>query len=74
MEKTAVEWLIDRIEDVDLTAEMFERIKQQAKEMEKKQHGETWDSALKAGEDRAWNVMRAYGDFDDYWDKLNKQD
>lgn len=39
---------------------------------EKEQHGETWDSALKAGEDRAWNVMRAYSDFDEYWDKLNK--
>ena len=34
MKQTAVEWLLDRIEDVDLTAEMFERIKQQAKEME----------------------------------------
>jgi hypothetical protein len=42
--------------------------------MEKEQHGETWDAALKAGEDRAWNVMRAYDDFDEYWNKLNKQD
>lgn len=35
--ETAVSWLIDRIEDVDLTEEMFESIKQQAKEMEKQQ-------------------------------------
>jgi spore coat polysaccharide biosynthesis protein SpsF (cytidylyltransferase family) len=36
-QQTAVEWLIDRIEDVDLTEEMFEKIKQQAKELEKQQ-------------------------------------
>lgn len=35
MEKTAVEWLLDRIEDVDNTPEIWELIKIKAKEMEK---------------------------------------
>ena len=35
--QTAVEWLLDRIEDVDLTVKLWENIKQQAKEMEKQQ-------------------------------------
>jgi spore coat polysaccharide biosynthesis protein SpsF (cytidylyltransferase family) len=35
--QTAVEWLLDRIEDVDLTEKIWENVKQQAKEMEKKQ-------------------------------------
>jgi hypothetical protein len=35
--QTAVEWLLDRIEDVDLTEKLWENVKQQAKEMEKKQ-------------------------------------
>ena len=35
--QTAVEWLLDRIEDVDLTEKLWENVKQQAKEMEKEQ-------------------------------------
>ena len=34
---TAVEWLIDRIEDVDNTPEIWEKIKEHAKQMEKGQ-------------------------------------
>ena len=30
--QTAVEWLLDRIEDVDLTEKLWENVKQQAKE------------------------------------------
>jgi hypothetical protein len=35
--QTAVDWLLDRIEDVDLTEKLWENVKQQAKEMEKEQ-------------------------------------
>jgi hypothetical protein len=35
--QTAVDWLLDRIEDVDLTERLWENVKQQAKEMEKEQ-------------------------------------
>jgi hypothetical protein len=35
--QTAVDWLLDRIEDVDLTEKLWENIKQQAKEMQKEQ-------------------------------------
>jgi len=35
--QTAVEWLLDRIEDVDLTEKLWENVKHQAKEMEKEQ-------------------------------------
>jgi hypothetical protein len=34
-QQTAVEWLLDRIEDVDLTEKLWENIKHQAKEKEK---------------------------------------
>ena len=34
---TAVEWLLDRVEDVDLNPKLWEQIKLQAKEMEKEQ-------------------------------------
>ena len=41
--KTAVEWLIDRIEDVDNTPEIWEQIKIKAKEMEKQQIIDAYD-------------------------------
>lgn len=40
-----------------------------AKKLEEKQHGKTWDSALDKYEVRAGNYMRAYEDFDDYFDE-----
>ena len=74
---TAVDWYFDKIKShFEHDGDLYEvacMTYQLAKEMEQKQHGQTWDAALKAGEDRAWNFMRAYGDFDDYWDKLNKE-
>jgi hypothetical protein len=36
-QQTAVEWLLDRIEDVDNSPEIWELIKDKAKEMEKQQ-------------------------------------
>jgi len=36
--QTAVEWLLDRVEDVDNTPEIWNKIKEQAKEMEKEQN------------------------------------
>lgn len=46
---------------------------EQAKEMERKEHGKTWDAALSKYEVRAGNYMRAYEDFDDYYDEQLKQ-
>ena len=40
-----------------------------AKKLENKQHGKTWDTALDNYEVRAGNYMRAYGDFDDYFNE-----
>jgi hypothetical protein len=40
--QTAVDWLLDRIEDVDLTEKLWENIKHQAKEMEKEQIKNAW--------------------------------
>lgn len=70
---TAVEWLEKEIyargpigEDVPT---WLKELYEQAKEMEKEQHGETWDSALSAYKARGGNVVRAIVDFDDYWEQ-----
>jgi len=49
MKQTAVEWLLDRIEDVDLTEKLWENVKQQAKEMEKQQIFDAWDNGYDKG-------------------------
>ena len=40
--------------------------------LEKKNHGETWDAAIKAYRDRGHNVVRAIVDFDNYWAEKSK--
>ena len=42
--------------------------------MEKEQHGKTWDTALDKYEVRAGNYMRAYEDFDEYYNETFKSD
>jgi hypothetical protein len=43
-------------------------------EMEKEQHGKTWDTALDKYEVRAGNYMRAYEDFDEYYNETFKSE
>lgn len=41
-----------------------------ALEMEKQQHGETWNAAIQAHENRGFVISRSLCDFDNYFDKL----
>jgi hypothetical protein len=76
--KTAVEWLVEEmfkqgyLNDKPLTVINIEYFVKQAKEMEKEQHGKTWDTALDKYEVRAGNYMRAYEDFDEYYNETFK--
>ena len=66
---TAVEWLFEEIDKTYwdyLTTEQQREIVQQALEMERKQHGNTWDAAIQAYEDRGHVQVRAWSDFDEY--------
>jgi len=71
MEKqTAVEWFYDKIKshfehDGDLLESLMS-IKEIAKLKEREQHGNTWDSAIKAHDDRGHVYARSVVDFDDY--------
>jgi hypothetical protein len=69
--QTAVEWLIEQTESL-ITIETFQKwkeLKEQAKAMEKEQHGETWDAALIHVDKRGGVILRALVDFDEYWEK-----
>jgi hypothetical protein len=76
--RTAVEWFVYEIFTINrwmpLTPNELNDIVNKAKEMDKKQHGETWNAALKRYEVRAGNYMRAYEDFDDYYNETFKSE
>ena len=48
---------------------VFYELLEQAKLMERKQHGKTWDDAMENMKARGGNDMRAWADFDDYYAK-----
>jgi hypothetical protein len=71
---TAVEWIIEQTESL-ITIETFQKwkeLKEQAKAMEKEQHGETWDAALIHVDKRGGVLLRALVDFDEYWADKSK--
>ena len=41
--------------------------------IEKEQHAKTWDAALDKYEARAGNYIRAYEDFDDYYEQFKNK-
>jgi uncharacterized UBP type Zn finger protein len=57
--QTAVDWLLDRIEDVDLTEKLWENVKQQAKEMEKEQ--------MRSYIEEKWKQYRMMTNEEDAW-------
>ena len=72
MEKTAIEWLKNELKSLGIYSSTLKEKCESAKEMERKQHKKTWDSALDKYEVRAGNYMRAYEDFDDYYEQFKK--
>ena len=64
---TSIEWLIDQLPLIQ--QEGLRDVWEQAKEMHKIELGKTWDSALDKYEVRAGNYMRAYENFDDYYEE-----
>jgi hypothetical protein len=68
---TAVEWLEAEFVKLEATVGvhgiMYSLI-DQAKAMEKEQHGETWDAALIQVDKRGGVLIKALVDFDKYWE------
>jgi hypothetical protein len=79
--QTAVEWLVDQMfkqgyfdGNKPFSFTNLDHLQHQAKEMEKQQHGQTWDKSLDNLKARGMNEMRAYCDFDDYYKEAYKKD
>jgi len=72
-EQTAVEWLFSQIPfEWSSSKSAFEAL-QQGKEMEKEQHGVTWDSAIKAHDNRGHVHSRSIVDFDEWYEQQFKK-
>jgi hypothetical protein len=65
--QSSIEWLFVELWNTPKDKFDWQSIFEQAKLMHREDMGKTWDSALDRGQERAWNVMRAYGDFDEYY-------
>jgi hypothetical protein len=70
MSNSAIEWILEQT--MYMRSTKWPDIVEQALEMNKKQHGDTWDAAIKAYRDRGHNVVRAIVDFDEYWANKSK--
>lgn len=81
-ELTAVKWLVEKLNQCEPMysgimsnehKKYLDKLIEESLKIERKQHGKTWDAALDNYEVRAGNYMRAYEDFDDYYEQF-KQD
>jgi hypothetical protein len=68
-QQTAVEWLNDElIKNHGIQANLYSEF-EQAKEMEKEQHATTWDKSMDNLDARGGNIVRAWVDFDEYYNE-----
>jgi site-specific DNA-cytosine methylase len=70
---TAVEFVLQYLQNVKpnefCSIEKIKELLEQAKEMEKEQHGNTWDEAIDTHERRGHVIARSLVDFDDYFNE-----
>jgi hypothetical protein len=70
MTDTALSWFFDKIKShFEHDGDLLESVTFAytiAKQKEREQHGNTWDAAIKAHEDRGCNISRSLCDFDNY--------
>lgn len=72
-QQTAVEWLVEQTRKQEWHSLQRGEMIEQAKQMEKEQHGTTWDKAIDAHEKRGHVIARSWCDFDEYYnEKFNK--
>jgi hypothetical protein len=71
---TVVEWLKIKLYAAGSgSSAAHTQIFEQAKEIEKQQHGQTWDAAIKAHDNRGGVHARSIVDFDEYYNETFKK-
>ena len=73
-EQTALEWLVSQLNKEGFAQVVTDEEIQQAKEMEKEQHQETWDVAHQAGRFEGKGIAEEnWFTFEEYWEETFKQ-
>ena len=72
-QQSAVEWLADKLMSELWTDTVCKKYIEHALEMNKHQHGNTWDAAIKAHDDRGHVHARSLVDFDEYFEETYKK-
>lgn len=81
-QQTAVEMLVEKLNQCEPMysgvqsnehKKYIDELIQSAREMEKKQHSRTWDAALDAYKKRGHLYVRAWEDFDEYYEEQFKE-
>lgn len=84
---TSIEWLDEQLQDtmhiqygysdgvrkIVIPIDEYMRLKKEALKLERQQHSKTWDEALRIFEARGHNFVRAWEDFDDYYQESYNQ-
>ena len=83
IKQSSIEWFIEQLEEkgdlretlsirniqLNIDTSDYMELKVQAKEMEKEQHATTWDKAMDNLDARGGNMVRAWVDFDEYYNE-----
>ena len=72
-QQTAAEWLAVKLFNEEPYPSVWNKYIEQAKEMEKQQHGQTWDAAIKAHDNRGHVHARSIVDFDEWYEQQFKK-
>jgi hypothetical protein len=74
MKQTAVEWLVQELTLFE-TPKWVQEVIEQAKEMEKEAHQETWDVAHQAGRFEGKGIAEEnWFTFEEYWEETFKSE
>jgi hypothetical protein len=65
--QTAIEWLVNEIPNIDWENSYWRNKIEQAKEMEKQEHSETWDNSLI--ENKGDNYIGKEKSFEEYYNE-----
>ena len=68
-QQTAVQFLIEQLKPIINYSSLVLEINHIAEEMEKHQHGITWDAAINAHEIRGHVIARSICDFDEFYNE-----
>ena len=67
--QSSVDWFLDELIKEGYIKRLPVTQLQQAQAMHKEEHGQTWDKSMENFEARGRNEMRAWVDFDEYYNE-----